>query len=87
MQKTWKEHAAAHIRWVVQQHPGVTDEKELRKLISDNYPFGMRQYHPYKAWLKAVKEFFAQPPAVTGVERTYSPADYVDTPLFSESRS
>jgi hypothetical protein len=82
--KTWKQHAASHIRWVVAQHPEVTGEKELRKLISANYPFGMRQYHPYQAWLKAVKEYFAQPPALTGLEKTYSITDYTDTPLFSE---
>lgn len=88
--KTWKQHAASHIRWVVQEHPTDMDEKELRKLISDNYPFGLRKYHPYKAWLKAVKEFFEERnrPQLIKLQPdhkpTCSPDDYIDTPLFSE---
>lgn len=88
--KTWKQVAAAHIQKVVAQNPGWTDEKELRKLISDNYPFGLRQYHPYKAWLTAVKEFFEERnrPQLIKLQPdhkpTYSTADYIDTPLFSE---
>ena len=90
MAKTWKQRAAAHIRFVVAQHPTVTDEKELRKLLRDNYPFGLREYHPYKAWLKAVREFFEERdrPQLIPVDPNHrpvcSPADYIDTPLFSE---
>ena len=82
MKGTWKEAAHRRIAKVIADNPTVTDEKELRKMISAAYPFGLRQYHPYKAWCQAVKEYFAQPPTVLGIERTYSPADYTDTPLF-----
>ena len=33
-------------------------EKELRKKISEAYPFGLREYSPYKTWLRAVKAYF-----------------------------
>lgn len=32
---------------------------EISKAIDDAYPFGERRYWPYKAWLKARKEFLA----------------------------
>ena len=41
--------------WDVPRLP--TAEKELlRKLISEAYPFGERANHPYKMWLKTVKQ-------------------------------
>ena len=30
--------------------------KEKRKLLFDAYPFGPREYWPYKAWCKAVRD-------------------------------
>lgn len=81
MKGTWKEAAHQRIARVIAANPGVTDEKELRKLISAAYPFGLRQYHPYKAWCQAVKETFAAP-VEHGIKPTYSPADYNSTPLF-----
>lgn len=83
MIKTWKQHAIAHILWIVKEHPEVTEEKELRKLISANYPFGMRQYHPYKAWCKAVREYFSDRKAYP----RGTAADYTDTPLFANTTS
>ncbi len=32
---------------------------ERKKAIFDAYPYGERQYHPYKAWCKAQREYFA----------------------------
>jgi hypothetical protein len=31
------------------------DEKEIRKALHDAYPFGPREYHPYKIWLDEIK--------------------------------
>ncbi len=41
--------------------PPDADDKAKRKAISDAYPFGPRQYHPYKIWLSEVKKYFAPP--------------------------
>jgi hypothetical protein len=30
-----------------------------RKAIDEAYPFGAREYHPYKAWLKARRAYLA----------------------------
>jgi hypothetical protein len=38
------------------------DEKETKKLVSSRYPFGPREYWPYKQWLLAQKKLFAAPP-------------------------
>jgi hypothetical protein len=46
----WRNHAAPIIARVIAAHPDA-DERALRKLISAEYPFGQRAYHPYKIWL------------------------------------
>jgi hypothetical protein len=33
--------------------------KDRKKAIFDAYPFGEREYHPYKMWCKAQREYFA----------------------------
>lgn len=38
------------------------DPKAMRKALHDAYPFGPREYWPYKAWCKAVREAL-NPPA------------------------
>lgn len=39
---------------------GVTDKVFIGKEIDKAYPFGERAMFPYKAWLKARKEFFSK---------------------------
>lgn len=39
---------------------GITDKAEIIKAIDAAYPFGMRKSYPYKAWLRARKEFIAK---------------------------
>lgn len=52
---TWREAANSILYRVITDHPEA-DEKQLRKLIRDAYPWGERAYHPYKIWCSAVKE-------------------------------
>ena len=52
---SWRTSAARVISKVIEDNPNVVDEKELRKLISAEYPFGERAMHPYKIWLSEVK--------------------------------
>lgn len=42
------------------------DEQQTRRLISSRYPFGQRQYHPYKIWLDEVKRGLA--PAIQAAQ-------------------
>lgn len=55
----WRLHSRRVIREAAEQNKSSSDS-ELRKIISNAYPFGARKYHPYKIWLKEVKLFFEQ---------------------------
>jgi hypothetical protein len=46
---TWREKSAAVIARVVAE-VGTDDQRALKKALFDAYPFGERQYHPYKIW-------------------------------------
>lgn len=50
----WRDIVRPIIHKVITDNPG-KDINELRKLISEKYPFGQRQYHPYKVWLDEIK--------------------------------
>jgi hypothetical protein len=50
----WRKASYKAIREVINANPGLS-EKELRKKISEAYPFGQRAMHPYKVWLSEVK--------------------------------
>lgn len=39
--------------------PRGTPEKELRRIAREEYPYGIREHHPYKAWLKATNDVIA----------------------------
>lgn len=54
---SWYETARKSILQTKIDHPAIS-RKELKELCSKNYPFAERKNHPYKAWLKAMKEEF-----------------------------
>lgn len=69
----WAEQSDKAIAPVVAAYKG-KDERELRHLISEAYPFGMRENHPYKAWLKRVSAHVDQWATLTpGVQRIEEP--------------
>lgn len=49
----WRPLAEQVVREVIAEYPGY-DERELRRLISDEYPFGRREHWPYAVWLDVV---------------------------------
>ncbi len=51
---TYREVSAPIVREVVRR-VGLADRKALRKALRDAYPFGAREYWPYKAWLIEIK--------------------------------
>jgi hypothetical protein len=53
MAGTWRNVASPIITRVLKETQG-QDEKTIRKALHDAYPFGMRQYHPYKVWLDEI---------------------------------
>lgn len=50
----WRDYARPIIQQVLKETKG-QDEKAIRKALKDAYPFGERQYHPYKIWLDEIK--------------------------------
>lgn len=54
MKSGWREHAREVIIEVLKETEG-KPEKEIRKALKDAYPFGARQWHPYKIWLDEIK--------------------------------
>lgn len=61
---TWREQAAPIIAAIIEKQ-GRADMKALKKAISDAYPFGQRDYHPYKIWCSEVKRQLQEPEART----------------------
>lgn len=52
---SWYEISCNVIRSVIESNPEVDRKSpEMRKLVSEAYPFGERRMWPYKMWTKAV---------------------------------
>lgn len=51
---TWREIARPIIAKVLADNVG-KDEKEIRKVLKENYPFGQRSRYPYKVWRDEIK--------------------------------
>ena len=50
---TWREKAAPIIAAGLAKYP--EDNRERKKALRDAYPFGVREYHPYKIWLDEIR--------------------------------
>lgn len=64
---SWTENSAKWLQEQIKAHPETTKE-ELRKWCSKNYPYHMKQGWAYKAWLKALRQYF-EPQAVRPIRR------------------
>jgi hypothetical protein len=88
---SWREKSAAVIARVVAE-VGTDDQKALKKALFEAYPFGERQYHPYKIWcnerakvLKSEPDSSA-PMSVSEALRAISAVD-VDDALMTDTNS
>lgn len=52
--RSWRDIARPIIAKVIKDNPGL-DDKDMKKKISEEYPFGERAMHPYKIWLDEIK--------------------------------
>ncbi len=52
--KTWRDSARPIIARVLNETAG-KPEADIKKALYDAYPFGMREYHPYKIWLDEIR--------------------------------
>jgi hypothetical protein len=63
----WRSKAAAVITQAIAEGKAQgLEDKELKKFVNKRYPFGMRQYHPYKIWLDEMNKQLATPKSSTG---------------------
>ncbi len=51
--KTWRDLAQPIIAETIER-VGRDDPKKLRAALREAYPFGPRDYHPYKIWLDEI---------------------------------
>ena len=56
---SWLERARSVIADVDASLPPDATFAERKKAVHAAYPFGLRQYHPYKQWCKAQREYLA----------------------------
>ena len=56
------------IQQLISENPGCTVD-EMRKLVSEAYPFGQRAMHPYKVWLSTVREILGPSPKALKAQR------------------
>lgn len=57
---SWLERSREVIAQVDASLPADATFEQRKKAVQDAYPFGPRQYHPYKQWLKARREYLAR---------------------------
>lgn len=60
----WSTKSAAVITGVIRDNPGVTG-KALFALVDAAYPFGLREHHPYKMWLRERRRLLGAHPRKT----------------------
>ena len=51
---SWREHARPIIAAVIAR-VGTDDMKALRAALKEAYPYGPRQYYPYKTWCHEIR--------------------------------
>ena len=51
---TWRDKARPIIAQVIEE-VGTEDERALRNALREAYPFGLREYHPYKIWCHEIR--------------------------------
>lgn len=65
MSDSWTTRSAEWLQEQIKKHPSM-DKKELRKWCSKNYPYAEKKGWAYKAWCKAMRQYF-EPQAVRPV--------------------
>ena len=81
MSASWYTRAARTIRAVQKQCAAedITDPAEIQRRVDAAYPFGAREHHPYKQWLKARRELL-------GLKGSASAADRAKLAAWNEGR-
>lgn len=54
--REWRTQAVRVIREVLETIPDGLSRRDVRNALDARYPFGLKQYHPYKVWCSAVRD-------------------------------
>jgi hypothetical protein len=57
---SWYDSACLRIKALLRGLPAGKSEADMRRLLSEAYPWGERKHWPYKMWLKATKACLAE---------------------------
>jgi hypothetical protein len=60
MTSPWRLAARSAIQRAIAQLPENCDRVQIKKAIDAAYPFGAREYHPYKIWLSERAKAFEE---------------------------
>lgn len=81
--RSWRFYAEQAIREgfdeIKQREPEISNDDLARKISREYYPFGEREMHPYKMWLKCIREFRAH---LSGATKARKPSDSRQEGLF-----
>lgn len=58
---TWREIAAAEVQKALQTVSNRYDQREVRAVLREAYPFGERAHYPYKVWLEECRKAIGRP--------------------------
>ena len=62
MGKSWRDRAREEIRKLIEQGKSLGIEgPALERFVRSQYPFGLREHHPYKIWLDEMRRHFPKP--------------------------
>lgn len=81
MNKTWKqisfEVIAEAFEEIRKEKPELSAAEIMKVISRDHYPFGERDCFPYKAWLKAIRDYKQESERPDGIFK-------IEGPLFAE---
>ena len=67
---SWFDESCEHIRAVIAANPDIeVRSPEMRRLVSEAYPYWPRKGYPYKAWLRATTAILGPSPKKIAAER------------------
>lgn len=58
---TWRQAARRKIDQALRDPECPDDPKELKDFINSRYPFGPREYYPYRVWLEELGKVIQEP--------------------------
>jgi hypothetical protein len=79
---TWRDKAAPIIAAVINQ-VGTDDLPRLRRALREAFPFGAREFHPYKIWCDEIRVQLGTKP----VKEKAPPVKSVTEPVSSDQRT